>query len=44
MTREEALAQAKEDAKDKGKKFDASKVKAGATFSIDGEGAVILSN
>jgi RecJ-like exonuclease len=44
MTREEALAQAKEDAKDKGKKFDASKVKAGATYSIDGEGAVILSN
>jgi hypothetical protein len=44
LSREQAIEQAKEDAKDKGKPFDASKVKAGATYSIDGTGAVIQSN
>ncbi len=44
MTREEALAEAKEHAKDSGKPLDESKVKAGATYSIEGSGAVIVSN
>jgi hypothetical protein len=43
MTREEAIAEAKHHAEDAGKKFDESKVKAGATYSIEGTGAVILS-
>jgi hypothetical protein len=42
MTREEAIAEAKEHAKDSGKPFDESKVKAGASYSIEGTGAVIL--
>ena len=42
MTREEAIAEAKEHAKDTGKPFDESKVKAGAFYSIEGSGAVIL--
>lgn len=44
MAREEAVAEAKEHAKDSGKPFDESKVKAGAAFSIEGTGAVILGN
>jgi RecJ-like exonuclease len=43
LTREQAIAEAKEYAKDSGKPFDESKVKAGASYSIEGEGAVILS-
>ncbi len=42
MTREEAIAEAKEHAKDSGKPFDESKVKAGASYSIEGSGALIL--
>ena len=42
MTREEAIAEAKEHAKDTGKPFDESKVKAGPSYSIEGTGAVIL--
>ena len=37
-------AEAKEHAKDSGKPFDESKVKAGASYSIEGTGAVILAN
>jgi len=45
LTREEAIAQAKEDAKDKGKKFDPASVKSGATYyQIQGTGAVISGN
>jgi hypothetical protein len=43
MTREEAIAEAKHHAEDAGRKFDESKVKAGASYSIEGTGAVILS-
>jgi RecJ-like exonuclease len=43
MTREQAIAEAKEHAKDSGKPFDESKVKAGVEYSIEGAGAVILS-
>jgi hypothetical protein len=42
MTREEAIAEAKEHAKDAGRPFDESKVKAGTSYSIEGTGAVIL--
>jgi len=42
MTREEAIAEAKENAKDSGKPFDESKVKAGVEYSIEGAGAVIV--
>ena len=41
MTREQAIAEAKETAKDSGKPFDESKVKAGPSYSIEGTGAVI---
>lgn len=44
MTREQALAEAKEHAKDSGKPLDESKVKAGVSYSIEGAGAVIQSN
>jgi hypothetical protein len=45
LTREEAIAQAKEDAKDKGKTFDPASVKSGTTYyQIQGTGAVILGN
>jgi hypothetical protein len=44
LSREDAIAEAKEYAKDTGKTFDESKVKAGAAYSIEGTGAVILSN
>jgi Domain of unknown function (DUF4920) len=43
MTREEAIAEAKHHAQDAGKPFDESKVKAGASYSIEGTGAVLLS-
>jgi hypothetical protein len=42
MTREEAIAEAKEHAKDSGKPFDESKVKAGSYYSIEGTGAIVL--
>jgi hypothetical protein len=42
---EQAVAQAKDDAEDSGKKFDPSSVKGGVTyFQIQGSGAVILGN
>jgi len=42
LTREQAVAQAKEEAADRGKKFDPAKVKGGATiYQIEGTGAVI---
>jgi hypothetical protein len=44
LSREEAIAEAKEHAKDSGKPFDESKVKAGASYSIEGSGAMILGN
>jgi hypothetical protein len=44
LSRAEAVAQAKEEAKDKGKPFDESKVKPGVVYSIEGTGAVLLSN
>jgi hypothetical protein len=43
LTREQAVAEAKEHAKDTGKAFDESKVRAGVSYSIEGVGAVILS-
>jgi len=42
LSREDAIAEAKEYAKDSGKPFDESKVKAGPAYSIEGTGAVIL--
>ena len=45
LTREQAMESAKEEAKDKGKTFDASSVKGPQTvYQIQGTGAVILSN
>jgi hypothetical protein len=45
LSREEAVAQAQEDAKDTGRKFDPASVKTGATYyQIQGTGAVILGN
>ena len=42
LTREQAVAQAKEEAADRGKKFDPAKVKGGVTiYQIEGTGAVI---
>jgi hypothetical protein len=42
LTREQAVAQAKEEAADRGKKFDPAKVKGGMTvYQIEGSGAVI---
>lgn len=42
LTREEAVARAKEEAADQGRKFDPESVKSGATiYQIQGEGAVI---
>lgn len=42
LTREQAIAQAKEEAEDNGRKFDPSKVKGGMTlYQIEGTGAVI---
>jgi hypothetical protein len=42
LTREQAIAQAKEEAEDNGRKFDASKVKGAMTlYQIEGTGAVI---
>ena len=43
LSREAATAQAKEDAKDRGKTFDPSSVKPGFTYEIEGAGAVMLS-
>jgi RecJ-like exonuclease len=42
LTREQAVAEAKEHAKDSGKPFDESKVKPGVEYSIEGTGAVIV--
>jgi len=43
LTREQAVAQAEDEAKDSGKKFDASKIKPGTKYyQIQGSGAVIL--
>lgn len=45
LTREQAIARAEEEAKDKGRKFDPASVKGGVTiYQIQGTGAVILSN
>ena len=45
LTREQAAARAEEEAKENGKKFDASKVKGPITiYQIQGAGAVIYSN
>jgi len=45
LTKEQAIAQAKEEAQEKGKKFDPASVKSGITlFQIQGTGAVILAN
>ena len=45
LTPEQAVAQAKEEAEETGRKFDASKVKGGVTlYQIEGTGAVIQSN
>ena len=45
LTREQAVAQAQEEAKDKGKKFDPASIKRGTTYyQIQGTGAVILGN
>jgi hypothetical protein len=42
LTREQAVAQAKEDAEENGRKFDPAKVKSGMTlYQIEGTGAVI---
>jgi len=43
LSREAALAKAKEDAKDKGKTFDPDSVKPGFTYEIEGSGALLLS-
>ena len=43
LTKEQAIARAEEEAKDKGKKFDPASVKGGMTiYQIQGSGAVIL--
>jgi hypothetical protein len=45
LTREEAIALAKEEAEEKGEKFDPASVKGPVTvFQIEGSGALILSN
>jgi len=45
LTREQAVARAEEEAKDKGRKFDPASVKSGTTiYEIHGSGVVILSN
>jgi hypothetical protein len=45
LTREQAVAQAKEEAEDNGRKFDPAKVKGPMTmYQIEGSGAVIQSN
>ena len=45
LTREQAVAQAQEEAKEKGRKFDPDTIKSGTTyFQIKGTGAVILGN
>ncbi len=45
LTREQAVARAKEEAEESGRKFDASKVKGAMTlYQIEGTGAVILSD
>jgi len=45
LTRDEAIAQAKEEAQDTGKKFDPASIKSGTTYyQIQGTGAVILGN
>jgi hypothetical protein len=45
LTREQALAQAEEQARDTGRKFDPASAKGGMTiYQIQGTGAVILSN
>ena len=45
LTHEQAIAQAEEEAKDKGRKFDPASVKSGITiYQIQGTGAVIRSN
>ena len=45
LTREQAVALAREEAEDRGKKFDPTRVKGGMTLlQIQGTGAVILSN
>jgi len=42
LTREQAVAQAKEEAEENGRKFDPAKVKGGITlYQIEGTGAVI---
>ena len=43
LSREAAIEKAKEEAKDKGKPFDPSSVKAGFSYEIEGSGAVLLS-
>ena len=45
LTREQAVARAKEDAEDSGKKFDPSTIKSGTTYyQIQGSGAIIMEN
>jgi hypothetical protein len=45
LTKEQAIARAKEDAQEKGRKFDASQIKGPLTiYQIQGSGAVILGN
>jgi Domain of unknown function (DUF4920) len=45
LTREQAVARAKEEAEEKGEPFDPSSVKSGATiYQVQGSGAVIVSN
>jgi hypothetical protein len=45
LTREQAIARAEEEGKDKGRKFDPAPVKGGVTiYQIQGTGAVIQSN
>jgi hypothetical protein len=45
LTKEQAVARAKEEAEEKGKTFDAASVTGGITvYQIEGSGAVILSN
>jgi hypothetical protein len=45
LSKEQAIDRAKEDAKDKGKTFDAASVKGPQTiYQIQGSGAVIFSN
>lgn len=42
LTREQAVAQARHEAEEMGRKFDAAKVKAQTVYQIEGTGAVIL--